>query len=369
MIRKQKRRMGIRWPVAALAVAVVSASVWFAYNPHSFARAPQLPQPPMKDLAAAHGIELGMLTPPAHLDRQPFVDLLTSQYGVVTTDGEMHWDTFRPSRATYDWDDVDKIVNFAEQNGMPVQGHHLVWGEEDAQPEWLREGGYSQQQLRDIMRTHIKTVVGRYKGRIAEWTVVNEPFSRAQGVFGLTDWWGERMGGGTGYFDDAFIWARQADPGATLIINDFFNETATPVANAQYEYIKSAKARGVPIDGVGIQLHIDAAFPPKKEDMIWNFRRFAALGTPVYITEFDVNSSKVVGSREQKQQLEARIAADAVRACVESQACASFTVFGMTDVAGIPKLYAYNRARSYLFSNRYEPSPMFYSFREAWIRP
>lgn len=323
----------------------------------------------MQALAAGRGVKLGMLTQPKHLDRQPFVDVLTSQYSLLTTDGEMHWDTFRPTAEEYDFDDVDRLVDFAERNNMEVEGHHLVWDEEDAQPDWLKDGTHSRQQLREIMRSHIMAVAGRYKGRIDAWSVVNEPFSRAQGIFGLQAWWADKLGGGTDYVDDAFIWAREADPQATLILNDFYNETATSVARAQYDYVKSAKSRGVPIDAVGMQMHIDAAYPPKKADMVWNMRRFAELGTPVYITEFDINSSKVEGSAAYKAQLEARIAADVVRACIESQNCVSFTVFGMTDVTGIPKLYAYNRARSYMFSDQYEVKPMFHGFRQAWLRP
>lgn len=368
---KNWKRFVPRTRQALVLTAVITAGALtaggFGLHPYAFANAPQLPEPTLKDLAAVHGIELGMLTPPDHLDREPFVELLTSQYSVVTTDGELHWDTFRPSPDEYDFDDVDKIVDFAARNGMPVQAHHLVWDEEDAQPEWLKRGDFSKQQLRDIMRTHIEAVVGRYKGRVAEWTVVNEPFSRAQGLYGLDDWWGSRFGD-TSYIDDAFRWARQADPSATLILNDFANETATRVADAQYEYVKAAKARGVPIDAVGMQLHIDAAYPPDRAAMIRNMQRFAALGTPVYVTEFDINSSKVKGNAAYKAQLEARIAADAVRACIESKNCVSFTVFGMTDVAGIAKLYAYNKKRSYLFTSRYEPRPMFYGFRDAWLQ-
>lgn len=333
---------------------------------HLSVRAPELPEPPLKDLAAAHGVRLGMLTQPRHLERRPFTDVLTSQFSLLTTDGEMHWDSFRPGPDEYDFDDVDQLVTYADRHGMAVEGHHLVWDEEDAQPAWLKEGNHTRAQLRDIMRTHIFAVAGRYKGRIDAWSVVNEPFSRAQHTFGLKAWWGDKLGGGTAYIDDAFVWARQADPDATLILNDFYNETATRVANAQYDYVKSARARGIPVDAVGIQMHIDAAWPPKKADMVWNMRRFAALGVPVYITEFDINSSKVRGDEAYKAELEARIAADVVRACVESGNCVSFTVFGMTDVEGIPKYYAYNRKRSYMFSDRYHIKPMFHGFRGAW---
>ncbi len=361
-----KRGLPMLWVgLAVIALTLLGAALY----PVVFVKSPDLPEPSLKELATARGVELGVLTQPKDLGSRQFKDVLKSQYSTLTTDGEMHWDTFRPTPDEYDWDDVDRLVKFASQNGMSVEGHHLIWDEVDSLPKWLKEGNHTRQQLRDIMRTHINAVAGRYKGKITEWSVVNEPFSRAQGVFGLDDWWGDKLGGDTQYIDDAFVWARQADPKATLILNDFYNETATSVANAQYDYIKAAKARGIPIDAVGMQMHIDAAYPPDKAAMVKNMQRFAELGTPVYITEFDVNSSKVKGDADYKAQLEAKVTADVVRACIESKNCASFTVFGMTDVAGIAKLHAFNRKRSYLLSSRYQPEAMFYGFRDAWLRP
>jgi endo-1,4-beta-xylanase len=350
-----------------VAVLVLGVSVYFIY-PYVFPKSPHLPQPPLKDLAAAHNVHLGMLTNPRRLGTKPYTQILTSQYAFVTSDGEIHWDQFRPSQTEYDYREMDKLVAYGEANNMPVQAHHLVWNEEDSLPGWLKDGQYSRQQLLDIMHSHISTTVGHYKGRVAEWTVVNEAFTRAKRMYGLSDWWGDRLGSSTDYIDDAFRWARAADPNAKLILNDFYNETATDVADAQYDYLKAAKARGVPIDGIGMQMHIDATRPLDKAAIIKNMQRFGELGFPVYVTEFNVHAEMVKGSADHKAQLEAQITADVVRACIESKSCVSFTVFGQTDRAGFRQWITRHKTPSHLFTPKYQPKPSFYAFHDAWMQ-
>ena len=200
------------------------------------------------------------------------------------------------------------------------------------------------------------------------WTVVNEAFTRNQHVYGLKDWWAENTGGGTKYIDDSFIWAHQTDPSAKLIINDFNNETENSVSNAEFSYLVSAKSRDIPIDGIGMQMHINAANPPSKNDVIKNIKRFAAIGLPTYITEFDVNLNSVKGSDEYKNKLEIKITYDIVRACIESESCKSFDEFGVTEKGSLFKKLTSADSHSFLFNSRYNPKDSFYAFRDAWLK-
>jgi endo-1,4-beta-xylanase len=210
-------------------------------------------------------------------------------------------------------------------------------------------------------------MVGRYKGQIAVWTVVNEAFTRAQHIYGLSDWWADHINDGTTYIDDSFIWAHQSDPNATLVLNDFDNETENSISNAEYNYIKNAKSRGIPIDGIGMQMHIDASNPPSVDAMVANMKRFFAIGVPTYITEFDVNLNTVKGSSSYKDQLEAKITYDVVRACIESKSCVSFDEFGITDKESFLKWATQTNSHSYLFNSRYQPKSSFYAFRSALL--
>ncbi len=358
---KQKHR---RWLLIITALVMMAGFLYWYMS----LRAPDLPKPPLKVLAASHQVELGMLAIPERLADKPYTQILSSQFSFLTADGPIHWDKARPSATTYNFKDMDRLVNFAQTHHLAVQAHHLVWPEDDSLPKWLKDGNYSKQQLLDIMHDHIRTVVGRYKGKVNEWTVVNEPFTRARHIYDLDNWWGDHLDGNN-YIDLAFKWAHEADPQAKLILNDFYNEIETDVSNDMYAYLKAAKARGVPIDGIGMQMHIDASQSPDKAQMIRNMQRFGALGYPVYITEFDISSAAVKGGADYKTQLETRIVNDVARACIESKSCVSFNVFGMTDRENLLKRIVFKKSRSYLFTSRYQPKASFYSFRGAWLQP
>lgn len=357
-------------PFVLLLPLLVAASVFLFFNqPHT----PPLPSPPLKTLAASHGIELGNFAIYTHLHDKPYVDILTSQFNLALIDNTPNWyftgnTGLRPSPSTYNFKQMDQIVNFAHANHMAIQAHHLVWGDDKWLPSWLKNGNYNKQQLLDIIHSHIATVAGRYSGQIEEWSVVNEAFTRAQHIYGLHDWWADHIGGQS-FIDDSFIWARQADPHAKLLLNDFDNESENSVSDAMYSYIKSAKARNVPIDGIGMQMHIDGTNPPKKDAVIANMRRFAALGVGVYVTEFDVNMNNVPGTAAQKDQKEAAIYYDMVRACIESKVCHSFSILGITDKESWYNYFGMSDPRPLPFDKRYQPKPAFYALRQALSQP
>ncbi len=366
--QKNKRKHKSHKLLILLLTPVVVILITFLYWYFSVS-APDLPAPPLKDLATAHDIALGTRVEASRLSEKPYTDIIKSQYSFVTIDGEAQWNTLRPSPTTYNYTKINKVMAFAKANDMPVQIHHLVWGEKNFLPNWLKSGNYTQAQLLNILHQDISTVVGHYKGQVAEWTVVNEAFTRSQHIYGLDDWWADHIGEGTTYIDDSFIWAHQADPKAKLLLNDFDNETENSVSNAEYNYVKGALARGVPIEGIGMQMHINAADPPSVTAVIQNMQRFKALGLPVYVTEFDVNINSVKGTNTYKNQLESQINYNMVRACIESESCVSFDEFGTTDKDNLLKWLGGTDSHSYLFDSRYRPTPAFYAFRQAWQQP
>jgi endo-1,4-beta-xylanase len=174
------------------------------------------------------------------------------------------------------------------------------------------------------LHDHITTVGQHYQGRIAEWTVVNEAFTRGEHYYGLHDWWADHISSDQSYIDQSFIWARAADPKSKLILNDFNNEAINTTSDDMYGYIKGALARGIPIDGIGMQMHIDGTHPPTKDEVKTNMKRFAELGIGVYVTEFDVNMNDVKADGAQKDQIEGDIYYEMMRACIETKGCNSF---------------------------------------------
>jgi endo-1,4-beta-xylanase len=329
-------------------------------------KGPNLPEPPLKDLAAGHNIKLGSRVVSERVDDRIYSELLIDQFDYFGIFAETHYDDLHPSPDEYDFAELDKLVDFSKDNKKPVQMFHLLWGEGNHLPDWLKNGDYSKEQISEFNRDHIAKVAGHYKGSAESWSVVNEAFTRNQHVYGLRDWFSDNLGGGTQYIDDAFISARQADPNAKLLLNDFNNEGENKISDAMYNYIKDAKARGIPIDGLGMQMHIDGNNPPKKDDVIKNIQRFGAIGVPTYVTEFDVNLNRVEGSDEYKSKLEAQITYDMARACIESKSCVSFTEFGTTDRDKFIKWLTKDDSHAYLFDKKYQPKPSYDAFRQAW---
>lgn len=332
------------------------------------ARTPELPEPPLKELGDNHNIELGNFAILTRIGEKPYSDILTSQFDFVLADNTPNWyftdGGLRPSEDSYNFKQMDEVMDFAEKHNMPVQAHHFLWGEEKWLPEWLKNGNYDKEQLMKLIDDHIRTVGGRYKGKIREWTVVNEAFTRGQNTYGLRDWWGDHTGGKQ-YIDQAFKTARETDPDAKLILNDFNNEAVNSVSDEMYEYIKSAKARGVPIDGIGMQMHIDGTHPPTKDEVKSNMERFGKLGIEVYVTELDVNMNDVKAEGDDKDKIQADIYYEMMRACIESEVCHSFAILGITDKETWYNYVGLPDARPLLFDDNYLPKTSFYSLRDA----
>lgn len=351
--------------IAVLAGIVITAGVVYRVSQPT---TPKLPQPPLKELAAKHNVKVGNFAIYNHLNVKPYTDILTQQFDFALADNTPNWyftdGGLRPSPTTYNFKQMDEVVNFAQSHNMPVQAHHFVWGEEKWLPEWLKNGNYTPEQLKQLMRDHIMTVGQRYRGKVTEWTVANETFSRQNNGLGLRDWWTDHIGD-TSYLDDAFITARKADPNAVLILNDFNNEVENPVSDAMYTYIKDAKARGVPIDGLGMQMHIDGRHPPTKEAVIRNMQRFKEIGVKVYVTEFDVNMNDVKADGESKNHIQSDIYYEMMRACIESENCPSFAQLGITDNETWYNYLGLPDARPLMFDRQYDPKPAYWSFRDA----
>jgi endo-1,4-beta-xylanase len=368
------KKHNLRYIAAAgmFLIAALAGILWFTRDkdPYVTKAAPDLPAPPLKELAERRGVQVGNFASLKYLRERPYTDILTSEFEHLIIDGEPNWKfedfTFRPSRESYDFAHLDQVFDFADQHDMSVRVQHLLWGDEKWLPDWLKQGNYSKEELLTIIKEHIDTVGAKYKGRVREYTVVNEAFSRKLQFGGNRDWWGERLG--YDYIDQAFVWARAADPGAILILNDFNNEKASDSSNLMYEYVRDAKARGIPIDGVGMQMHLDGANPPTKDEVAAQMRRFASLGVRIYVTEFDVNMHGLQKDKQEEDQIQAKIYGDMVGACLDvgAEVCPSFGFLGLIDRQTWYRGIGQEDANPLMFNEDYSPKPAFFKTRETF---
>lgn len=265
-------------------------------------------------------------------------NIMTKDYDVAIL-SEFSSQDFWRGRGDYNFERMDNIVNWTLRSGWQVRASHLVWGaiESKAVPNWLLKGQYSREEYIQILKEHIKTVVGHYKGRVAEWSIANEAIGRSFCDSGC-DFWNDKIG--PEYIEIAFRAAREADPNAILIFNDDNNQSPQDAATQRnidkmYATVKDLKSRGVPIDIVGMQMHLflpwNSQVRPKKEDVIKTMQRFAELGVDIYVTEFDVNLHERQGSQKERWDFEAELYRDMVAACLESGVCKSFATWGVSD--------------------------------------
>lgn len=211
--------------------------------------------------------------------------ILRKHFDSVTAENAMKPDAIQPREGEFTFADADKLVEIAKESGAEVVGHTLIWHSQT--PRWFFEGKDGQPITRELalqrLRTHIKTVVSRYKGRIREWDVVNEAINDGPGVLRQTPW---LRAIGEDYIAEAFRAAHEADPEAILVYNDYNIELDYKRPKA-VELLKKLIDQKVPVHAVGIQSHWRVQSPPLAETEK-AIKEFSALGLKVMITEFDM---------------------------------------------------------------------------------
>ena len=211
-------------------------------------------------------------------------------FNAVTAENAMKWESLQPSPGRFNFGAADSLVLYAEKHDMEVTGHTLVWHSQT--PDWVfydeNRNELSREALIERMREHIHTVVGRYKGRVASWDVVNEAveFDAATQKWGLRDSkWRQIIG--DDYIELAFRFAHEADPGASLLYNDY-SATDPGKRDAIYQLVEDLLAKGVPIHGIGMQGHWDITYPSTTA-VRSAIEKYSSLGVGVSITEMDVS--------------------------------------------------------------------------------
>lgn len=211
--------------------------------------------------------------------------IVTTQFSTISPENVLKWGPVHPTKDNYNFGPSDSYVAFGEKYGMMTMGHCLVWHSQT--PQWVFQDDAGKPLTRDAlldrMHDHIRTVVGRYKGRIAGWDVVNEALND-DGTMRRSPWYNII---GDDYIAKAFEFAHEADPNARLYYNDYSLENPAKRAGA-IELMKKLKAAGAPISGIGLQdhNHMDTPTAQVEDETI---AAFAALGLEVNISELDVD--------------------------------------------------------------------------------
>ncbi len=242
-------------------------------------------------------------------------------FDVLTPENEMKWESTEPEPGTFDFTRGDAIAEFAAAHGQTVHGHTLAWYSQN--PAWLTEGAFTRDELVAILERHVSALVEHFAGAVSVWDVVNEPIGD-DAVLRPTIW-SEAIG--PEYIEIALRAARAADPDAALYLNEYGVETPGPKADAFDALVRDLVARDVPLDGVGLQMHVTDTFDGSGLDA--RLAVFADLGLDVAITEMDVRLELPADAAALDRQ--AAVYGRALDACVAAPNCMSFATWGWTD--------------------------------------
>jgi endo-1,4-beta-xylanase len=208
----------------------------------------------------------------------------------ITAENVMKWQKIHPLPGKYDFEPADRFVEFGQKNKMFIIGHTLVWHHQT--PGWVFEDDANKPMTREAMlarmKDHIFTVMGRYKGKVGGWDVVNEALDE-RGELRKSKWL-ETIG--EDFIEKAFEYAHEADPGAELYYNEYNTENTGKLEGC-VEIVKKLKAKGLRIDGVGLQEHADMNYPSKAA-LEGFFKAMKPLGVKIMITELDITVLPVV---------------------------------------------------------------------------
>jgi endo-1,4-beta-xylanase len=255
-------------------------------------RKPDAVWTPLGKLGAAKGISFGFALNARMLVADPVYDAVVAREAtMVTPENAMKWEGVHPAADQYTFAQADAIVDFAQKHSMQVRGHAFCWHR--ALPPWVMRDATKDTAER-VLREHIATVAGRYKGKLYSWDVVNEAIQLRDGLAGgwRNSFWYQMLG--SRYVDIAFEAAQEADPKAILTYNDYGLEYANASDAAKrvavLAMLRDLKKRGVPVQALGLQSHLRAGTGEKFDSDLPRFiEDVHDLGLKVFVTELDVD--------------------------------------------------------------------------------
>lgn len=294
---------------------------------------------PLRVLAETRGLRIrigtaaGSLFNSTDASSAQYMTVMAREFNVLTPENEMKFSSIRPSRSEYRYTRADSMVTYAVANNMQVRGHVLAWHSQ--LPAWLTSGTWTTAEARTLLDEHITAVTTHFKGKLSAWDVVNEAFTDTP-VTLRSGFWSDKLG--RGYIEQSFRTAFAADPVTPLYYNDYNIEGISAKSDSVFALLTDLKARGVPVHGVGMQMHLIAGSLPPLSSISDNFARFATLGLKIQITEMDIRVPTPATPAALATQ--AQNYRDVINICLQNTACNMVVMWGFTDRASwIPSVF------------------------------
>jgi len=318
----------------------------------------------IRDLAKERGRFIGTILNSEWFndDIEPeFTEIHKTQFNVVVAENEMKFDATEPRENEFNYTKGDKMVEYAQANGLRVRGHALAWHSQV--PGWVNNYSGQKEKLLSVLKNHIDSVVGHWKGKVAEWDVVNEAINDDYNA----DWrstnsvWYEGIG--AEFLDSAFVWAHAADPDAELCYNDYSLEWGLrekSKASFVVEQVKRWKENGIPITCVGTQTHIEISHETTPQNVRALAKALADLGVTLNITELDIGfplgSADQLGAADYAKQ--GHLYRQFMDVFLEEPNMGEFVIWGLTDAHSWLDGQQ-GKTQGLLYDKQYNPKPAY----------
>ncbi len=314
----------------------------------------------LREVADQAEVLVGAAVRPSLFSEASYSATLAREFNMVEAEDAMKWSVVRQDQG-FNFRQGDEVVRFAHAHGMKVRGHCLVWDHDN--PRWLTEGRFNSDQLKELLQEHINVVMKHYSGQVFAWDVVNEALNE-KGDAKDSPWYNKpgigMSGKGTAYVEQAFRWAHEAEPHALLFYNEAEAEGLNRKSDAVYAMVRDFKTRAVPIDGVGLQMHITPEFDTYA--LSANIGRLTRLGLQVHITELDVSLPLKQGpaAAQRDLELQAEVYRRVLQACLAHRGCTAVQMWGFTDKWSWIGSHSHGtRGAALIFDNFYRPKPAY----------
>ncbi|MDQ8187966.1 endo-1,4-beta-xylanase [Pelagicoccus sp. SDUM812002] len=307
-----------------------------------------------------------------YLWRPDLAALHVEQFNSVTAGNAMKMHFVAREPGGYDFGPADQMLAFAEENDQRLFGHTLIW--HSATPDWVEDLSEDPEALDAFMKDYIHTYVGRYKGKVAGWDVVNEAMNTSGPGYRQSVWYRAL---GKDYIAKAFTYAHEADPEAVLFYNDFNIERDMEKLDTALEMISDLTNQGVPISGLGFQMHLRMDIPD--ETIAEALRKGAATGLQIHLSEVDIIFNRHDDTRGGGEQIYSELTDEMreqqaekyrnlvlmYRRIIPEEQQFGITFWGFSDGSTwIPGFFGM-KDWPCIFDEELNPKPAFYGFKEG----
>lgn len=316
---------------------------------------PRVEAATLRALADKIGITVGCELTGGWFNNAKWKETIVGEFSLGIIAWGTFWSEIEPKRGQFDFSVADRQVANTIVRGMLLRAENMACSISMA--DWFTNGTFSKDEAVAILQNHIRTVMGRYKGKIDQYAITTEPYAPHR----PNDQFYKKIG--IEYIDIAYQTAREADPKAILIHEDAQNHTSKGRNTQQTRDIVARLASKGLVDGVGVEMHIDAANPPDQADVIQTLKSY---GVPVYVSSMDVDMNDVRGSQEERLAVQATIYKSMLEAALATGICKSFDVWGISDKNSFPvRVLGHPNAAPTMYFDDFTPKPAYFAVRDA----